>query len=83
MILILIQLKPSTTATLATEESVNFHKCVSVKFDRQFVQWVLRPRLTSKLADIKLEYSDAYLPKLEKNLSYGFEITDIFCKNEV
>ena len=36
-----------------------------------------------KLADIKLEYSDAYLPKLEKNLSYGFEITDSFCKNEV
>ena len=42
MILILIQLKPSTTATLGKEESVNFHKCVSVKFDQQFVQRVLR-----------------------------------------
>ena len=36
-----------------------------------------------KLADIKLESSEAYLPKLEKNLSYGFEILDIFCKNAV
>ena len=34
-----------------------------------------------KLADIKLESSEAYLPKLEKNLSKGFEIIDIFCKN--
>ena len=31
-----------------------------------------------KLADIKLEFSDAHLPKLEKNLSLGFEIIDIF-----
>ena len=29
-----------------------------------------------KRADIKLESSEAYLPKLE-----GFEIIDIFCKN--
>ena len=36
-----------------------------------------------KLADIKLECSDAHLPKVEKNLSYGFEIIDIFCKNAV
>ena len=33
-----------------------------------------------KLADIKLESSEAYLPKLEKKLSWGFEIIDIFCK---
>ena len=31
-----------------------------------------------KLADTKLESSVAYLPKLEKNLSKGFEIIDIF-----
>ena len=36
-----------------------------------------------KLLDIKLENSEAYLPKLEKNLSYGFEISEICCKNEV
>ena len=36
-----------------------------------------------KPADIKLESSEAYLQKLEKNLSYGFEIIDIFCKNTV
>ena len=35
------------------------------------------------LADIKLENSETYLPKLGKNLSYGFEIIDIFCKNAV
>ena len=36
-----------------------------------------------KLADIKLESSEAYLPKVEKNLPQGFEIIDIFCKNAV
>ena len=37
-----------------------------------------------KLAEIKLESSGAYLPKLEKSLSKGFEIIDIFfCKNAV
>ena len=38
-----------------------------VKFDQLFVQRVLWSRL--KLAGIKLESSEAYLPKLEKNLS--------------
>ena len=51
-----------------------------VKFDQLFVQRVLRSRLNSNL---KLESSEAYLPKLEKNLSKGFEIIDIFCKNAV
>ena len=38
-----------------------------------------------QFADTKLESSEAYLPKLEKNLSFskGFEIIDIFCKNAV
>ena len=37
-----------------------------------------------KLAEIKLESSVAYLPKLKKSLSNGFEIIDIFfCKNAV
>ena len=36
-----------------------------------------------KLADIKLETLEAYLRKLKKNLSYGFEIINIFCKNVV
>ena len=38
-----------------------------------------------KLADIRLDIysSEAYLPKLEKNLSEGFKIIDIFCKNAV
>ena len=36
-----------------------------------------------KLADTKLESSEAYLPKLEKNLSWGFEIVGIFCQNAV
>ena len=35
------------------------------------------------MADIKLESSEAYLPKLEKHLSQDFEIMDIFCKSEV
>ena len=33
-----------------------------------------------KLADIKLESFEAYLRKLKKNLSYGLEIIEIFCK---
>ena len=33
-----------------------------------------------KIADIKLEGSEAYLLKLEKNLSEGFKVIDIFCK---
>ena len=36
-----------------------------------------------KLADVKLESFEAYLLKLEKNMSWGFEIIDIFCKNAV
>ena len=36
-----------------------------------------------KIADIKLESSQAYLLKLEKNLSSGFEVIDIFYKNAV
>ena len=56
---------------------VDFQKCrhvlvlhFKVKFDQHFVQWVLRSRLTSNLQNyIKLESSEAYLLKLEKNLS--------------
>ena len=33
-----------------------------------------------KIADIKLESSEAYLLKLEKNLSEGFKVIDINCK---
>ena len=36
-----------------------------------------------KLADIKLESSGAYLLNLEINLSYGFQVIDIFFKNAV
>ena len=36
-----------------------------------------------KLADIKLESSEAYLLKLGKNLSWDFEVIFIFRKNEV
>ena len=36
-----------------------------------------------KLADIKLESFEAHLRKLKKNLSYGLEIIEIFCKNVV
>ena len=36
-----------------------------------------------KLADIKLESSEAYLIKLGKNRSWDFEVIFIFCKNEV
>ena len=49
-----------------------------VKFDQLFVQRALRSRLTSNL-----ESSEAYLLKLEKNLSLGFEIIDIFCKTAI
>ena len=36
-----------------------------------------------KLANIKLESSEAYLLKLGKNLSWDFEVIFIFRKNEV
>ena len=36
-----------------------------------------------KLADIKLESSEAYLLKLGKNLSWDFEVIFIFRKNEI
>ena len=36
-----------------------------------------------KLADVKLESSEAYLLKLGKNLSWDFEIICIFRKNAV
>ena len=36
-----------------------------------------------KLADIKLESSEACLLKLGKNLSWDFEVIFIFLKNEV
>ena len=36
-----------------------------------------------KLADIKLDSSEAFLLKLKKNLSWGFEVIDIFGKNVV
>ena len=39
--------------------------------------------IDSKLADIKLESPDAYLAKLKKNLSWGFQVIDIFCKYAV
>ena len=39
--------------------------------------------VTLKTSNTKLESSEAYLPKLEKNLSKGFEIIEIFCKNTV
>ena len=56
---------------------VDFHKCrhvlalhFKVKFDQHFVQWVLQSRLTSNLQNyIILESSEAYLLKLEENLS--------------
>ena len=51
-----------------------------VKFDQLFVQQVLRS-VDFKLTDIKLESSEAYLPKLEKNLSWGFrELLTFFVK---
>ena len=48
-----------------------------VKFDKLFVQRVLRSRLTSYL---QIESSEANLLRLEKNLSQGFEVIDIFFK---
>ena len=36
-----------------------------------------------KLEDIKLESSEAYSLKVGKNLSWDFEVTFIFRKNEV
>ena len=52
-----------------------------VKFDQLFVQRSSTITIDCKLADLKLESSEAYLPRLEKNLSLGFEIFDIFCNN--
>ena len=49
-----------------------------VKFDQLFVQRVLRVTIDFKLADIKLESSEACLLKLGRNLTEGFEIIDIF-----
>ena len=40
-------------------------------------------QIAFKLADIKLESSEAYLLKLGKNLSWDFEVIFIFRKNEV
>ena len=53
-----------------------------VKFD-QLCAASSMVTMNFKLADTKLESSEAYLPKLEKNLSQGFEIVDIFCENEI
>ena len=54
-----------------------------VKFDQLFVQRVLRSRLTLNL-QIKLESSEAYLPKLEKTESVlGFRNYSQICKNAV
>ena len=36
-----------------------------------------------KLADIKVESSEAYLLKLGKNRSWDFEAVFIFCKSDV
>ena len=41
------------------------------------------PSSTMPNSDMKQESSEAYLLKLEKNLSWGFEVIDIFCKNAV
>ena len=52
---------------------VNFHKCVSVAFYGLICPAIYAAsstvKIDFKLADIKLESSEAYLPKLEKNLS--------------
>ena len=45
-----------------------------VKFDQHFVQRVVWSRLTSTLHIIKLESSEAFLLKLEKNLSQGLKL---------
>ena len=48
------------------------------------MQRVLRPvTIAFKLADVKLESSEAYLLKLGKNLSWDFEVIYIFRKNAV
>ena len=39
--------------------------------------------ITFKLADVKLESSEAYLLKLGKNLSWDLEVIYIFRKNAV
>ena len=40
-------------------------------------------KIAFKLADMKLESSEAYLLKLGKNLSWDFEVIFIFRKNDV
>ena len=55
---------------------LGFH--FKVKFDQLFVQRVLRVTIDFKLADIKLESSEACLLKFGRNLTEGFEIIDIF-----
>ena len=48
------------------------------------MQRVLRPvTIAFKLADVKLESSEAYLLKLGENLSWDFEVIYIFRKNVV
>ena len=42
-----------------------------------------RVTIAFKLAEVKLESSEAYLLKLGKNLSWDFEVIFIFRKNEV
>ena len=42
-----------------------------------------RVTIDFKLADMRLESSEAYLLKLEKIMSSRFEIIDIFCENVV
>ena len=53
---------------------------LNVKFDQQFCAASSTVTIDFKLADIKLESSEAYLLKLEKNLSYSFEVINIFRK---
>ena len=49
-----------------------------------FSGFELYPRwVPLKLADVKLESSEAYLLKLGKNLSWDFEVIYIFRKNAV
>ena len=58
---------------------VNFHKCVRPAFCAASSAVTI----AFKLADVKLENSEAYLRKLGKNLSWDFETIYIFSKNEV
>ena len=60
-------------------QKVNFHKCVRLAFCAASSAVTI----AFKLADVKLENSEAYLRKLGKNLSWDFETIYIFSKNEV